>query len=98
MNRMVLILLGIAAFSAVITYLLWRVFPQVRSVKYLPPLLCLFVGLYYLYLAKTVQGGSGFEDLANAVYSMMLLIGFASGLVTDLILDFLPKLKSWFSE
>lgn len=86
MDRLLLILLGIVVLFSSITYLLWRVSRRVKLVKYLPALLCLLAGIYYLHLAKTVY--VGFEDLANAVLSMMFLIGFASGLVTCLILDF----------
>ncbi|TGE32198.1 hypothetical protein [Desulfosporosinus sp. Sb-LF] len=93
MDRMLFILLGIVALFTSITSLLWRVLPRIKIVKYLPALLCLLAGVYYLYLAKTVH--VGFEDLANAVLSMMLLIGFTSGVVTGLILDFvLPRSKS----
>jgi len=94
MNRLVLIVFGIAIFFAGTTYLLGRVLPRIRSIKYLPALLCLLSGLYYLYLAKTVHSGAGFEDLANVVMSMMFLIGFASGAVTGLILDISPRFKS----
>jgi len=95
MDRLVLILLGIAAFFAGITYLLGRVLPRVKSFKYSPAVLCLLVGLYYLYLAMIVQSGEGFEDLANALLSVMSLTGFVSGLITALILDFvLPRFKS----
>ncbi|SHI07671.1 hypothetical protein [Desulfosporosinus lacus] len=94
MNRLVLIVFGIAVFFSGITYILGRLLPGIKSVKYSPALLCLLGGLYYLYLAKTVHSGAGFEDLANVVMSMMFLTGFASGLVTSLILDFSPKFKS----
>lgn len=93
MDRLLLILLGIVALFSSITYLLWRVSPRVRLVKYSPALLSLLAGGYYLYLAKTVH--VGFADLANAIMSIMFLTGFVSGLVTCLILDFvLPRFRS----
>ena len=95
MDRLILILLVIVALFSGITYLLWRVSKRVKFVKYSPALLCLLAGVYYLYLAKTVQVHGGFEDLANAILSMMLLTGFVSGLATCLIIDFIvPKSKS----
>lgn len=94
MDRLILLLLGIIALFAGITYLLWRLSPRMKSIKYLPALLCLLASVYYLYLAKTVNMG-GFADLANAIMSVMFLVGFVSGLVTGLILDFiLPRFKS----
>ncbi len=93
MDRLLLILLGILVLFSGITYLLWRVAPRVKLVKYLPALLCLFAGGYYLYSAKTVHV-EGFADLANVILAMMFLIGFGSGSVTGLILDFLvPRFK-----
>lgn len=89
MVRLLLLLLVIVTLFSSVTYLLWRVLPQVKLVKYLPALLCLLAGLYYIYLAKTVN--VGFADLANAILSMMFLTGFASGLATGLILDFVLK-------
>ena len=95
MERIILILLGIVALCAGVTYLLSRVMPRVKSVKYLPALLCLIVGFYYFYLFKTVRIGVGFQDLAHAIYAMMSFVGFISGLVTGLILDFVsPRFKS----
>lgn len=95
MDRLILILLGIVALFSGITYLLWRVSKRVKLVKYSPALLCLLAGVYYWYLAKTVQVHGGFEDLANAILSMMLLTGFVSGLATSLIIDFIvPKSKA----
>lgn len=94
LSRLVLVLLGITILFSIITYLLWKVLPGAKSIKYSPALIGLLGGLYYLYLAKTVHSGVGFEDLANVVMSMMFLIGFASGLVTALILDFSSKFKS----
>lgn len=95
MDRLILILLGIVAFFSGMTYLLWRVSTRVKLVKYLPALLCLLAGVYYLYLAKTVQVRGGFEDLANVIFSMMFLTGFVSGLATCLIIDFVvPRSKS----
>lgn len=95
MDRLALILLGIAAFFAGITYFLGRVLPRVKSIKYSPAVLCLLVGLYYLYLAMIVRSGEGFEDLANLLLAMMSLTGFVSALITALILDFLlPRFKS----
>jgi len=42
-----------------------------------------------------VRSGEGFEDLANALLSVMSFTGFVSGLITALILDFLlPRFKS----
>ncbi len=94
MDRLVLILLGITVFVGGLTYVLWRILPRVKSVKYFPTALCLLGGLYSIYLAKTVQSGAGFEDLANIILSMMFLTGFVSGLVTGLILDLLPRFRS----
>ncbi len=95
MNQLIPILLGIVAFFVGITYLLWRVAKRVKLAKYTPALLCLIAGVYYLHLAKTVQVNGGFEDLANFLLAIILLTGFASGLATCLILDFVvPKSKS----
>ena len=95
MDRLIMILLGIVALFSGITYLLWRVSTRVKLVKYSPALLCLLAGVYYLYVAKTVQVHGGFEDLANVLLSIMLLTGFVSGLATCLIIDFVvPKSKS----
>lgn len=94
MARLILLLLVIFLFFAGITYLLGRLLPRSKSIKYLPTLLCLLAGVYYLYLAKTVDIG-GFADLANALMSMMFFTGFSAGLIMGLILDFLwPRFKS----
>jgi len=93
MVRLFLILLGIVAVFSSITYLLWRVSPRVKLVKYSPALVCLLAGVYYLYIAKTIH--VGFADLANMIISLMFLTGFASGLATSLLLDFVvPRSKS----
>ena len=89
MVKLLLILLVIVAIFSSITYLLWRVSPRVRLVKYSPALICLIAGIYYMYLAKTVH--VGFADLANAILSVMFLTGFASGLATGIIIDFVLK-------
>ena len=94
MDRFLLILLAIVALFSSITYLLWRISKRIRLVKYLPALICLLFAIYYLYLAKTVHN-VGFEDLANAIVALMLFTGFASGLVTCLMIDYvLPRFKS----
>ena len=94
MDRLLLILLAIVVLFSSITYLLWRLSKRKRFVKYLPALICLIFAIYYFYLAKTVPN-VGFEDLANAIMAMMLFAGFASGLVTGLIIDYvLPRFKS----
>lgn len=93
MDRFILILLGIVVLFSFITYLLSRVSIGGKPVKYSPALLCFLAGLYYLYLAKTVQ--VGFADLANAIFSMMFFTGFVAGLGMALILDFVvPRFKS----
>lgn len=93
MYRLILLLLGIVALFAGVTYLLGRLLPRVKSIKYAPALLCLVAGVYYLYLAKTVNIG-GFADIGNAIISVMFLVGFVSGLVTGLLLDFVvPRHK-----
>lgn len=91
MDQLIPILLGIVAFFACITYLLWRVSKRVKLVKYTPALLCLLTGVYYLYLAKTVQVHGGFEDLANLLLAIILFTGFVSGLATCLIIDFVES-------
>lgn len=94
MYRLILLLLGIFALFAGVTYLLGRLLPRVKSIKYAPALLCLLGGIYYFYLSQTVNIG-GFADIGNAIISVMFLVGFVSGLVTGLILDFiLPRYKS----
>lgn len=87
MNRLLVILICIAAFFAMITFFLYKRFSKLKIVKYLPSGLCLFVGAYYFYLAKTAVNGSGFEDLANMLMAMIFLVGFASGFVTALIAE-----------
>ncbi|AET66444.1 hypothetical protein Desor_0760 [Desulfosporosinus orientis DSM 765] len=87
MNRLLIILLCIAASFSMITFFLYKWFSKLKIVKYLPSVLCLFVGGFYFYLAKTASNGSGFEDLANMLMAMIFLVGFASGLVTALIAE-----------
>lgn len=94
MDRFILILLGIVALFSSLTYLLWRVSLRVRLVKYTPTVLCLLAGVYFFYLAKAVQANDGFSDLANFLLSMMFFTGFVSGLITCLIIDFVPRSKS----
>lgn len=89
MVKLLIILLVIVGSFSSITYLLWRVSQRVKLVKYIPALLCLLAGLYYIYLAKTVH--EGFADLGNAIMSMMFLTGFASGLATGIIIDLVLK-------
>lgn len=95
-DRLILILLGIVTLFSGITYLLWRISKRVKLIKYIPSLLCLLAGIYFMYIAKTVQmNGGGFEDLANLLLSIMSLTGFISGLATCIIIDFVvPKSKS----
>jgi len=96
LDRLILIFISIVALFSGITYLLWRVSKRVKLVKYTPALLCLLAGVYYVYLAKTVQiHGGGFEDLANLMMAMMFLTGFVSGIAMCLIIDFIvPRFKS----
>ncbi|TGE38762.1 hypothetical protein E4K67_04580 [Desulfosporosinus fructosivorans] len=95
MDRFILILLGIVALFSSITYLIWRVSPRVKLVKYTPTVLCLLVGVYFFYIGKTGQVHEGFADLANIILSMMFLAGFVSGLATSIIIDLIvPRFKS----
>ena len=94
MDRLLLILLAIVVLFSSITYLLGRISKRIRTVKYLPALICLLLAIYYFYRAKTLPN-VGFEDLANAILALMLFVGFATGLVTGLILDYVvPRFKS----
>lgn len=94
MNRLLIILLCIAAFFSLITFSLFKWFSGIKAIKYLPAAFCLMVGVYYLYLARTAGNGSGFDDLANMLISIMFLAGFVSGIVTALIADLWSKHKS----
>lgn len=94
MDRLLVILLGIAAFFALITFFLSKRFAKLKVIKYLPAVFSLMAGVYYLYLARTAGKGSGFADLANMLISIMFLAGFASGIVTALIAELWSKYKS----
>lgn len=77
-----IIFLGIG----LITYVLGRVFRKNVFIKYIPALLLLLFGVYYIYKAYTVR--NGFEDLANFLLALLLFAGAVSGTVTGLFMDF----------
>ncbi|MEL1135627.1 hypothetical protein AAC978_10620 [Desulfitobacterium sp. THU1] len=87
MDRLILVLMVIAIIIAGVTYLLDRFVPSIKSIKFLPGVLCLLLALYYFYLAYIVKAGEGFEDLGNFIMGMMLSIGAIAGLITALLLE-----------
>lgn len=68
-----------------ITYVLGRVFRKTAFVKYIPALLLLLLGGYFIYKAQTVR--NGFEDLANFLLAILLFAGGVAGVVTGLLMD-----------
>ncbi|AFQ42814.1 hypothetical protein [Desulfosporosinus meridiei] len=91
MNRLILVLFGIALACIGLTFLLAKLSFKNKITKYLPALLCLLAGLYYLYIANNANNVNGFEDLANLMLSLMLFAGSVGGAVTGLIFDLLKK-------
>lgn len=90
MGRFILILTVIFIVFSLITYLLHRLLPGKRSVKYLFAAALLAAAAYQFYLSK--QPSQGFEDLAQLLMALMLFTGFAGMAVTGLILDrFYPR-------
>jgi MFS superfamily sulfate permease-like transporter len=92
MDRLILILLGIVVVFAGVTFLLSRLAPRIRSIKYVPALLSLIGSGYFYYLLKTVHL-EGFADLGNALMAAMFFIGFCSGLATAVTLDLMRSRK-----
>lgn len=92
MTRFIIVLLVIAVISSFVSYLLWRLFKEVKIVKYCPSIICLLMAIYFFYLSQTVL--IGFKDLAYIIMAEMLFAGFVTGLGTCLFIDYaLPKLK-----
>ncbi|KGK87112.1 hypothetical protein DP73_14920 [Desulfosporosinus sp. HMP52] len=90
MNRLILLLIGIALASSGLTILLWKLSLK-KTIKYLPALLCLLFGIYYFYTASNTKNINGFEDLASLILLLMFFSGFVGGVVTGSIIDFLKK-------
>lgn len=90
--RLAALLLGIFLLVAVATYLLHRFFGRKKFIKYLPAFLLMLLGIYNLYLARTVY--TGFEDIARAILVVMFLTGSFSGAITAVFLDYLyPRFR-----
>lgn len=90
MNRLILLLIGIALASSGLTFILWKLSLK-KTIKYLPAVLCLLFGIYYLYTANNTKNINGFEDLANLMLSLMFFSGLIGGVVTGLIIDLFKK-------
>lgn len=90
MNRLILLLIGIALASSGLTFILWKLSLK-KTIKYLPALLCLLFGIYYLYTANNTKNINGFEDLANLMLSLMFFSGLIGGVFTGLIIDLFKK-------
>lgn len=90
MTRLILTLIWIFAFFAFLTYVLHRVFPKKKYVKYVLLLFLLAGSAYQFYLSR--QAGQGFEDLGFLLLSIMYFIGFLATALTGFILDrFFPR-------
>lgn len=86
--RFILILLGIAVSSAIVTFLLHTI--KVCWIKYIPSLLSLLFAVLMIILA---QGGTaeGMQDLAWIVVSILFFAGALGGGITAIVLDWFLK-------
>lgn len=92
MIRFAIAILAVILIVALLTFLLGKGIKKRAYIKYTPSLLLLLSGLYNLYLARTAH--NGFEDLARFLLAFLFLIGFVSGTVTGLLMDFLlPRMR-----
>lgn len=87
MDRFTIVAVSIFLIFFFITYILHRFFKTKKFIKYLPSLVSLTSAAVNLILAKTTKG-DGFRDLAHVLMSILLFIGFISGLISALYFDF----------
>lgn len=89
--RFILILLGIAISSAILTFLLHKI--KVRWIKYIPALLLFLMAILMIILA---QGGSGegMQDLGWVVVSILSFAGAVGGGFTAVVLDWMYRKRS----
>lgn len=90
MGRLILVLIVMFLIFFSITYLFHRLFKTKRFAKYLPSMLSLIGAIVNLILARTTHR-EGFKDLAYFLMSMLLFIGFISGLISALWFDYISK-------
>lgn len=93
MDRFIAVLLGITLFFAGLTYILGKFTKKIRIIKYIPGIIAILLGVYYIYIAR--QPHIGFEGLAMAILAIMLFWAALSNLVTGVIIDFvIPMIKN----
>lgn len=93
MDRLILMILAVGLVSIGITVLLGKVASRIKSLKYLPGVLCLCLSIYYYYLARFVRAGEGFEDLGKFILAVFLFAAAFFGIITALIIEYRDRSK-----
>jgi hypothetical protein len=88
--RFILILLGIAVSSAIVTLLLHKI--KVRWIKYIPALFSLLFAVLMIILAQSGTG-EGMQDLAWVVVSILSFAGAIGGGITAITIDLLNRTR-----
>ena len=90
--RVFLLFIGIVFASSILTFIIHWIFKTRRYVKYIPVILAMFLGIYNIYLARTIEH-QGFQDIAKVLLAMMFFVSFFAGLITSLVIDFVKPKK-----
>lgn len=85
MNFSIIIII-IVIVSILVTLLLNYIFKRKRFIKYIPVLIMLSFMIYY-FIAMKSPTSEGFEDLANFVMALLILIASLPSLICSVILD-----------
>lgn len=90
--RVVLLFLGIFIIGLAVVWSLGRLFPRKPLLKYIPAIPTLGFAIYYSYLST--QTSTGFEDLAQLLFALMLFDFTLAIILTGLFFDyFLPRIR-----
>ncbi|AFL99411.1 MULTISPECIES: hypothetical protein [Desulfitobacterium] len=93
MDQLILMVLAFGLVSIGITVLLGIGVSRIKFLKYLPGVLCLFLSMYYYYLASVVRAGEGFEDLGNFILAIFFFAAAFFGIITALIMEYRGRSK-----
>lgn len=92
MERFIMVLLAITIIFVGSTYVISLLSKKIRIIKYIPGVITMVLGLYYISVAR--QTHTGFEGLALGLLAIMLIWASLSNLVTSVVIDFLiPMIK-----
>lgn len=89
--RFVLILIGIAIVSGLVTLLLHQM--KVRWFKYIPAVIALIFSMIMILMAST-SSGEDMQDLALIIMAILLFSVAVGGLIMGFVLDWLQRKRN----